>query len=725
MYILNGKALEILNKYYGYSSFRKGQEEIIHEIINGTDVSCIMPTGGGKSICYQIPALLMEGITLVISPLISLMKDQVDTLRNLGIKAAYINSSLDEYEILEIINDLKNNEIKILYIAPERLQSQDFINSIRNINISLVAVDEAHCVSQWGHDFRVSYKYISGFVSNLSVRPTVAAFTATATEDVRRDIVSLLSLENPKIFITGFNRENLEIEVLKGVNKKSYILDYLTNNKDESGIIYAATRKECDALCEFLNSKGFSTNRYHAGLKDEERAKIQEDFVYDKTPVIIATNAFGMGIDKSNVRFVIHYNIPKNLESYYQEIGRAGRDGEDSSCILLFSPSDVHTQKYLIDVSTDNTDRKTNEYKKLQNMVDMVYSNNCYKGFILDYFGEEHGDNCSKCSNCNSDAKLVDKTVDAQKVLSCVYRMKRPYGTTMIIDVLRGSSNKKLLSVGLDEISTYGIMKNYSKDNLKEFINTLISHKFIDSVEGDYPVVRLNNISIQVLKGEEKVFLREEVKAKKLSVNNDLYELLRTLRKDIAMEENIPPYVVFGDTSLKEMSTRYPRNSEEFLDINGVGESKCEKYGERFLNIINEYVDENNIDVKWIFTKKSKTATKTSSSEEKNSNSKEKSNYVTVNMLKEMPFKDVAKERKLMTTTMFNHIMDYVKDEGNIDFNIDFTGILKDDNEAIILNAIEKVGYDKLRPIKDEVPSEITYDEIKSVIVKKFFVKTA
>ena len=470
------KALGILKQYYGYSSFREGQGEIIREILNGNDVLTIMPTGGGKSICYQVPAILLDGITIVISPLISLMKDQVDNINNLGIKSAYINSSLSNIEINNILDEAAKNEIKILYVAPERLESQAFIELIASINVSMVAIDEAHCVSQWGHDFRSSYRRISRVISLLRNRPIVTAFTATATDEVRKDIVNLLKLNNPKVFISGFDRKNLKIIIEKGVNKKNYILNYINNNRNESGIIYASTRKEVDNLYELLNSKGLQVEKYHAGLSDDYRKTAQENFIYDKCNIIIATNAFGMGIDKPNVRYVIHYNMPKNIEGYYQEIGRAGRDGEESECIMLFSPGDVQTQKYIIETATESEIRKENELEKLQTMINLVYTQECYRKYILNYFGEQYDDKCNKCSNCEALGEVVDKTIDAQKVISCVYRMNQRFGIGMVVDVLRGSNNKKVYELGFDELSTYGIVKNYTKDKLTEFINMLISH---------------------------------------------------------------------------------------------------------------------------------------------------------------------------------------------------------------------------------------------------------
>ncbi len=721
------RAREVLKEYYGYDSFRERQEEIITSILEGKDVVTIMPTGGGKSICYQVPALILDGLTIVISPLISLMKDQVDNIKNMGIKSAYINSTLSENEIKSILNDVIKNEVKILYVAPERLESTEFLNLITRVKISQIAVDEAHCISQWGHDFRSSYRRISKFIDLLVYRPIITAFTATATDEVRRDIINLLRLNEPKIFITGFDRKNLKITIEKAVVKKQYILDYINSSEGASGIIYCATRKDVDIIYEMLIANNIKGERYHAGLNDEERRLAQERFIYDQANVMVATNAFGMGIDKPDIRYVIHYNMPKSLEGYYQEIGRAGRDGEESECIMLFSPSDVQTQRYIIDIGTSSGVRKEKEYVKLQTMVNLIYTQECYRKYILNYFGEEYEGNCNKCSNCDTEQSKEDKTIDAQKVISCVYRVKRGYGVGMLVDVLRGSKNKKLLDLKLNEVSTYGIMKEYSKDNLTEFINTLIALGYLN-YGGEYPVVSLNNNSMEIVKGKRTVWIREhKINKASFTVDNELFEILRRLRHEIAVGEKVPPYMVFGDSTLKELSSRMPVDKEQMLEVSGVGERKYDKYGQQFIEKIMNYLNSNNINHIWI----SKAKSDISIEEKKNNiegskNIKEKSYINTVEMLRVCgSLRKTAGERELTLTTIISHVEKYISEGNSIDFKIDFSDIFNEQDEEIVKEVIKNVGFNKLKAIKEQVPSNISYDVIKGIILKKIIEESA
>ncbi|MEF9933765.1 MAG: DNA helicase RecQ [Clostridium sp.] len=583
-------ALEYLQGFFGYSSFRESQEPVIKSLLEGYDTLAIMPTGGGKSICYQIPSMCFEGTTIVVSPLISLMKDQVDSIIENGFNAAYINSSLSSFEVDKTLNRLSKGKIKLLYVAPERLLSRDFLDSCRDTLISQVAIDEAHCISQWGHDFRPSYKNITTFINSLNRRPIISAFTATATKLVKEDIINLLNMSSPNVYVSGFNRENLHIKSLKISNKLEYIKDYLIENKGSSGIIYASTRREVNTIYEYLNNIGIHCGRYHAGLLEGERSLMQEEFVYDKSNIIVATNAFGMGIDKSNVRFVIHYNMPKSIEAYYQEIGRAGRDGIDSECILLFSPKDISVNKYLIEVSCQNDYSRSLEEEKLQLMINYVYTNHCLKKYILEYFGDEASSiNCEKCSNCTSEGEVVDKTLDTQKVLSCVYRMKKSFGSGMVVDVLRGSTNKKVIENSFDTLSTYGIMKNTKKDDLLDFVNTLISHGYLDITDGKFPLLKLNPMSMKVLRGEVNVLLKQYVVKKSQDINDDLFELLKAERLVIARENKIPPYFVFSDSTLKNMVNTMPIDEKSFINVSGVGEKKLQKYGSQFLRVINSY----------------------------------------------------------------------------------------------------------------------------------------
>lgn len=586
------KARALLKKYYGYTDFRAGQEKIISSILDGRDTLGIMPTGGGKSVCYQVPALALPGIALVISPLISLMKDQVDALNSQGIPAVFINSTLDHREFSDRVREVASGACKLLYVAPERLGAEAFRSFIYRMKISLVAVDEAHCVSQWGHDFRPSYLAIAELVAGFANRPLVAAFTATANEAVRQDIIRHLRLQNPFIHISGFDRPNLSYQVLRGEDKRSFLLKYLGQNDGHAGIIYAATRREVDSLYEFLLAKGFSAGKYHAGLNDQLRSRAQEAFIHDDIRVMVATNAFGMGIDKSNVRFVIHCNMPKNMEAYYQEAGRAGRDGEVGECVLLFSPQDIQIQRRFIELSELTPERKTAEYKKLQAMTDYCHTPHCLRRNILAYFGEENiPENCGNCGNC-SDFEHVDITIEAQKILSCLWRMRECYGAALVAQVLKGSRNKKVLQFGFDRLSTYGLLSNYSIQEIKDMIYCLIADEYIAMTEGQYPVLKLRDKAYPVLKGQTRVYRKVRQK-KQLKVDSELFQRLRQLRKEIASREGLPPYMVFPDSTLREMSERCPLNERALHGIAGVGEVKLQRYGATFLTLIRRHVEEN------------------------------------------------------------------------------------------------------------------------------------
>lgn len=584
--------LEKLKKYFGYDSFRQGQRELIENILEGRNVLGVLPTGGGKSICYQLPALMKDGVGLVISPLISLMKDQVDSLRENGINAGFINSSLDSEEYRKILSDVKTGHIKILYISPERLENEFFRNFIRDIDISFVAVDEAHCISQWGHDFRPSYKLIPDLYQ-IKCDVQILAFTATATKEVREDIINNLQLSNPFIKVTGFDRKNLYFKVAKPKNKLTYLNSYLKNHRDDSGIIYASTRKKVDDIYKNLKTRGYAIEKYHAGLSEDERKKAQDNFIYDRAKIIVATNAFGMGIDKSNVRFVIHYNMPKDMESYYQEAGRAGRDGEDATCILLYSGQDIIINKHLINLGT-NYSFKQFQMGKLQTIINYVNTTRCLREYILAYFGQDADSHCDNCSNCLSEIKKVDKTLDSQKILSCIYRLEQRYGMTTVLDCLKGSNKKNAREKNLKDISTFGIMKENSPAYIKDLIGVLVADGYIKVTGAPYPVLKLTEKSKEVLLDGKTVLVNikeEEKKPREIEKNfdTDLFNHLKAVRLDMARKRNIPPFIIFSDASLKEMAQKKPKTEEEMLEVKGVGDKKLIQYGDIFLAEIREY----------------------------------------------------------------------------------------------------------------------------------------
>lgn len=578
---------DLLKQYFGYDEFRPGQKEIIQKVIDQENVLGIMPTGSGKSICYQLPALLLDGLTVVVSPLISLMKDQVDAANQLGIPATFINSSLDGYETARRFQEIDRQQYRLLYIAPERFIMPDFIQAMKRWNVRMIAIDEAHCISQWGHDFRPSYLQMANQLDQLPNRPVIVALTATATVQVAADIKRLLKIPENNHIQTGFERENLRFQVIKDQKKEQYLIEYLKINKNQSGIIYAATRKEVDRLYHLLRKFDFSVGRYHGGLNENERTEMQEAFLYDRLQLIVATNAFGMGINKSNVRFVIHYQIPGSLEAYYQEAGRAGRDGLSSEAILLFSPQDIQVQKFFIQQSQREEGQKQKEYEKLKAMTEYVYIESCLQQYILNYFGETSSP-CNRCGNCLDDREIVEVTTEAQMVLSCLKRMGEKYGKQMLMKVLAGSKEQKLQALGFGHLSTYGLMKNQSQKETMQLIEYLISNGYLLTINGEYPVLKVTERGIQVLKGQESVYRKEPKKVQQLSdeETDTLFEVLRELRTDLASEAGVPPYVVFSDSTLKEMSRIRPSSRLEMLQIKGVGQSKLDKYGEAFLSRI-------------------------------------------------------------------------------------------------------------------------------------------
>ena len=614
--------IDILKQYFGYDTFREGQRPLIDSVLKGRDVLGIMPTGAGKSMCFQIPALMMEGITLVISPLISLMKDQVGALNQAGVHAAFLNSSLTMGQYVKALRLAKEGRYKIIYVAPERLETEGFLEFAlsENVHISFLAVDEAHCVSQWGQDFRPSYLKIMEFLKKLSYRPVVGAYTATATEDVRDDIMDILELQNPYVMTTGFDRENLHFAVKKPVDKYKELVHYLKDREKKfsgsSGIIYCLTRKNVEDICYRLRKEGFSVTRYHAGLSDEERKENQEDFIYDRRQIMVATNAFGMGIDKSDVRFVIHYNMPKNMESYYQEAGRAGRDGEPAECILYYEPMDVRTNRFFIENGEDNEELdeftrqlvKERDIERLKQMTFYCFTSECLRHYILKYFGENSSGYCGNCLNCMTQFEEVDITNEARAIIHCMDANRMNYGVSTIIDILRGAKNQKILSKGLNQNPEYGTLSQITVARLRQIIQELMYQGYLELSGDQYPVIQTTRKSAEFQQNNRTLVMKlakekeqEEVSGRKqkrgsrkkagaaamLSEKDlELFETLRVLRREIAEEEKVPPYMIFSDKTLALMSAAHPANLEEMLRISGVGEFKLQKYGERFLQVI-------------------------------------------------------------------------------------------------------------------------------------------
>lgn len=600
----------VLREYFGHTEFRQGQEQLIDSILSGRDVLGIMPTGAGKSVCYQVPALLLEGITIVISPLISLMSDQVSALVQSGVRAAYINSSLTFPQYCEVFRRARAGLYKIIYVAPERLVTDEFISFAENTRIAMVTVDEAHCVSQWGQDFRPSYLKIVEFIERLSYRPIVSAFTATATAEVKEDISNILRLNNPFTVTTGFDRKNLYFGVIHPSDKYGELKKILDRNQGKSGIVYCITRKNVEEVCEKLCDDGYGATRYHAGLDDAERRANQEDFICDRSTVMVATNAFGMGIDKSNVSFVVHYNMPKNIEGYYQEAGRAGRDGEDAECILLYSGQDVRTNRFLIEKGNEENPDMTEEMraavqkKDLERLKAMTFycnTSGCLREYILRYFGEHSPAYCGNCSTCNSNFETVDVTTEAQKIVSCVYRVQnsgRSFGRTMIADILKGSGNKRIAQFGLDKLPTYGIMNSFTQPKILKIIDFLIDNQWL-AVEGEFSVVATTPRSAEIVRDRITVEMKLEKESETAvsiksatvdyGVDMGLFAELKKLRSKYAAQEHVPAYIIFADAALKDMCRKLPENKSEFLNVSGVGKQKAERYGTEFCSLISQY----------------------------------------------------------------------------------------------------------------------------------------
>lgn len=713
------EARQALKKVYGYDSFRKGQEDIISGILHGRDTLAILPTGGGKSICYQIPSLLLPGTSLVISPLISLMKDQVDALRRVGVSAAFLNSSLGAAEYRDVMRNAMQGEYKLLYVAPERLDAPMFQSLSEQLSIPLIAIDEAHCVSQWGHDFRPSYRQLAGWIARMKDRPLVAAFTATATNEVAIDIAQMLKLRDPSVFVTGFARPNLSLSVVTGVDKKKFLERFVSERKEQSGIIYAATRKEVENVYEQLTRRGIQAGKYHGGLSDAERADTQEKFRFDEIRVMIATNAFGMGIDKPNVRYVLHWQMTGDIESYYQEAGRAGRDGEESECILLFEPADMQVQRFLIEQGTGDTDRKSIQLSKLHTMMNYSRTQRCLQQFIVDYFGETGVEACGKCSSCLDKSEPVNRTDEAKMALSCVGRMKGRFGVMMAAKVLKGSRDKRLLEFGLDRLSTYGLMRHLPEKEIADWLYWLVSEGYLRLSEGQYPVVSLTANALPVLEGREAIMQRVRATVRQSASSDNanaspLFEALKQWRKEKAAVEGVPPFMLFFDATLREIANVQPQTVEQLLEVKGIGSAKAEKYGEGLLSIIFSFGGEGTSAINVSAAPRA-----IAPSAKRSSGGDEQPSYLTTLELFQagQEPEEIAKDRGLSKVTVEGHLIRSAE-EGH---ELDWSRVIPAEYEQQIVQVIGELGTEKLRPIKDALPEEVPYFAIHGVMCKYGF----
>ncbi len=702
---------KILKKYFGYDKFRPLQREIISTVLLGQDCFVLMPTGGGKSLCYQLPALKLKGITLVISPLIALMKDQVDSLRANGIKAEFINSSLTPREIDEIYEKVEKGKVKIIYIAPERFGTGDFKEFILKQKVDLIAVDEAHCISEWGHDFRPEYRNLKSLKTMFPETPIIA-LTATATSEVKKDIVKQLNIPEGKSFISGFNRENLKLSIIKKKDSFSKLLNLLDSFQKESVIIYCFSRKDTERITENLKIQGYKARAYHAGLEKNKRTLVQNQFIKDEVDIIVATIAFGMGIDKPNVRLVVHYTFPRTLEGYYQEIGRAGRDGLPSECVMFYTYAD--TRKHEFFIYQNEAKEKEKALKKLSEVIEYAELETCRKKYLLNYFGEELNENCGACDMCLTKKEKFDATIPTQKILSAIIKTDNRFGKNYITGVLLGKNVSRIRRNNHNQISVFGIVKDYSEDDLEQIINNLIGLGLVSKTQDQYPTLNITSKGISFLKNKEKIELSKPIKdnlggdnKKELDHNLELFNLLRELRKKIADSENVPPFVVFSDVSLKEMSTYFPQDKDSFNKISGVGALKLEKYGDEFLKIIKKFSKENDINPVQIIKRKREKST--------SSPKIRKTEYYTKTrelLDKKISIDRIAKNQDLKQSTIINHIEKLLDSEVRVD--LDYLKLPRDKYE-IIRSAFEEMGDQFLKPVFEYLEGEYSYDELRLV----------
>ncbi|CAM3834405.1 DNA helicase RecQ [Alkalicoccus chagannorensis] len=682
------EAAQKLKEHFGYESFRDGQEALLDRVFHNTNTMGIMPTGGGKSITYQIPSLLLPGITLVISPLISLMKDQVDELKEAGIHATFINSSLSAAETQSRLESVRIGVYKLVFVAPERLEAPSFLRMLKQCPVSLLAVDEAHCLSQWGHDFRPSYRRIPGLIEELPSDPVVLALTATATPTVTEDICASLGIAEKHVVKTGFARDNLSFFVEKGVDRDRYLIDYISRDPASSGIIYCATRKEVERVYAMLLKKGISIGRYHGGMEPEERRAAQEAFVYEETNIIVATNAFGMGINKSNVRFILHQNMPRTVESYYQEAGRAGRDGGPSDCILLFSPQDVQIQQFLIEQSQMSEERKQQEFTKLQQMVHYCHTEACLQQYMIHYFGDISTEVCGRCSTCLDERETEDITRDAQMVFSCVRRMGERFGRTMTAQVLTGSKNQKIQSFRFDRLTTFGLMKDRTQKEVSQLIDYLSASGYLRLTGGAYPQLALAEAARPVLQGEENVSRKKIRQPVRRTEEHPLFSLLRALRTSLAKDHGTAPYMIFSDQTLHDMCSRLPETEADMLEVKGVGQNKYDSYGKDFLDVIQTYQQQQ-------------------SSESRRSFEDTALLYQTG-----MAFDSICEARGLKTATVENHLLEALE----AGWDLDMYRLVEEEDLDAVAEAIDRVGTeDGLKAVRDAA-GDVSYFAVKLMI---------